>query len=222
MTDEADGSSRPRWLTRAAEVAAIVAIPTALAIACWPAAGDSDGKRPDTVVDSPGTLATSTEVARPGNTTAENCSVDGVIAAWGLDPQLDSLLLDVEAKGGTCTVHPNSASLRAGGSERDIEAARAGVVPDVLRECAREAGTPIVPCSEPHELEFVGAEFDIEPSSSPDAHCSDSGREYAAINFVPGAVANFVVVETDDGRAGRCALAINHGSSTTSLRAATR
>ncbi|WP_156394660.1 hypothetical protein [Rhodococcus sp. Leaf233] len=202
-------------------MAAIVAIPTAIAIAFWQTAGGSEGQPYGTVIDSPGGSTTAEDFGQPTNTTAANCSLDGVIAAWGLDPQLDSLLLDVEGEGGTCTVRPNLTSQGAGGSERDIEAASAGVVADVLRECAREAGQPIVPCSELHELEFVGVSFEIDPSSNPDVQCSVSGRKYAAINFVPGAIANFVVLESNEGRVGRCALAIKHGSSTTSLRAPT-
>lgn len=222
----------PRWTNIVGAIAgAVVAVVAVFAFALPffktvdspPDAADGFTEGPYVGTDLRGSGCTEDETGcvappTPNDVPGSDCTVPGITQVWGLDPALDALLLDVEHDGDTCTVRPNSVSELAGGTLDDIVRAQSGSVPDVLRECARLSGQPVVACNQPHEIEYVGAQFDQGVNGSPDSTCSELGREYAATTY-DGSGVNFGVVEQGDGRFVRCALVTEHGHATTSIRA---
>lgn len=236
MADDVAEDRRPRRLTTRSEIATIVGafatilgVLVTITIAVWPSQDEPAGDTQGDGIGSPSAMVTTVaanECEVPDGQCDEakvddvimECSVAGVLEAWGLDLRLDSLLLDVTGAGAECTVAPNAVSMAAGASADDIEAAKAGRIADVLRECARAAGRPIVPCSEPHEVEFVGGRFVVDPSSDTDADCATLGRKYAATNYGTAAAINFGVIDFPESASARCVLVVEHGLSTGSLR----
>ncbi len=86
------------------------------------------------------------------------CSREGVATTWGLDHDLDNLLIDTAAgaDGITCLVSPDAAARAAGATALDLQRAANGTVTPALRACADRNGEFSVACSQRHELEFVG------------------------------------------------------------------
>ena len=223
MTPNKGNGDIRRLLTVAAEVAAIVAAIVAVVVAAftlWPEQQElrdaRDAQESSPVIDIICGDTDSFCVAGEGFS-VEECSMRGVLNAWGLDPQLDALLIEVVGTVADCQVWPNDLSTAAGGAVGDIRAAEIGIIADVLRECARAAGEPVVPCSESHEVEFVGASFAVALGADPASICEERGRKYAATTYDADSRVNYGTVEFPGGSA-RCVLKLEHGSSTTSLR----
>jgi hypothetical protein len=112
------------------------------------------------------------------------CSREGVTATWGLDPEMDNLLIDTVAAsdGETCLATPNATARAAGATARDLGRAQAGTVTPALRVCARRDGTLSVACSEPHELEFIGP-WRTEPPDDATRLCRDAAVRYTGANL---------------------------------------
>lgn len=229
MTGPAGGPSRP-GLTRAAEIAAITGALIAFVAFLVPMVLDDrpdvNPPDPEPGTTSPVQSSVQTSCAQGDGScdssevelVMQDCSTTGVLNAWGMDPQLDSLLIDVVKVNDACRVQPNFVAREAGASIADVEAAQRGNVPDVLRECARRSAVSVVACSEPHEIEYVGPVFDSVPDSDPGPACSILGRTYAATSFKVGADPNFGVIELPGEDSVRCALIFEQGSSETSVR----
>ncbi len=112
------------------------------------------------------------------------CSRDGVTVAWGLDPELDNLLINAVAgsDGDSCLVSPDASSRAAGATALDLARARDGTVAPALRACARNDGTFLVPCNERHELELIGP-WRTESSDDVTQSCRDVAVRYTGANL---------------------------------------
>lgn len=206
-------------------VATVVGVVITVVLAWWPDT-ETDVMSPTPGASSVPEVTAGDECGQSGNpcvsdylaVAVDDCSLPGVLAAWGMDPQLDSLLIDTAAHGDNCLITPNQKARDAGASVDDVESAQDGAPADSLRECARRTGDTIVACSELHEIEFVGPPFDSSTDSDPGAKCSASARRYASISFGPGREVNYGVINTQDGASARCALIVERGSSDKSLR----
>ena len=112
------------------------------------------------------------------------CSREGVTATWGLDPEMDHLLIDtvVASDGETCLATPDATARAAGVTALDLGHAQEGTVRPALRACARQDGTLSVACSERHELEFIGP---WRPESPDDVTrlCRDAAVRYTGANL---------------------------------------
>jgi hypothetical protein len=208
-------------LTIAAEIAGIVGALIALIVSlrsCGPAAVGVEN-RPDSGATSQIDPCGAAQPCRSTDSATRPCGVTATLQEWGLDPKLDALLIEVGESEGGCTVRPAPVAAAAGAGAEAIEQADSGDVPDVLRKCARASGAPIVPCSEPHEVEFVGDELLLTDGSNFDEQCRVKGREYTASTLNFGSDMRSGVLEDRSGDSATCVLVSNVAGISESARA---
>lgn len=145
-----------------------------------------------------------------------DCSPTAAMNAWGLDPQLDSLSLTTVVLARQCAVFPGDVAVKGGASGNDVLASMAGHVPSALRECARSAGTD-VPCSQAHEIEFVGDWKRIPPIDDTHDICRSTAARYTATALTPTSELRSETAKTN-GELYRCAVRVDHDSLSGSVR----
>jgi hypothetical protein len=149
------------------------------------------------------------------------CDLPSVLARWGVDPDLTALLVTLRAAGSRCWAAPGSEATGAGATADDVRQVTAAAAPDVLRACARGVtGTVTVPCSVPHELEWVGGWQHLPPGEATGT-CTERGRRYTDSSLTGLAERVEAVAVQGKGADGsltyRCALRVPGASLTASL-----
>jgi len=110
----------------------------------------------------------------------EACTPQGVRQAWGINEHAQLLIATARTDAG-CLVTPSDVAQAGEANALDLKSAKQNSTrpPAVLLECARRGGSPSVPCSTPHEIEFVGAPAaPTEPDA--DQTCQAMARSYTA------------------------------------------
>jgi hypothetical protein len=108
-----------------------------------------------------------------------SCTASDVLNAWGLDPVLDALLIDVTAADPGCLVTPSSAAVAAGATADTLRRAAEAPPEAVLRQCARTDLRQMVSCASPHEAEFVGSSSPAAHAGDPAAACRERATKYS-------------------------------------------
>jgi len=170
--------------------------------------GESMSCRTQDGVDVPCTAAN----AALALTRSAGCSWEGIATTWGLDHNLDNLLIDTVAgsDGITCLVSPDATARAAGATILDLERAANGTVAPALRACADRNGEFSVACSQRHELEFVGP-WRTESRDDVTQLCRAAATRYTETNLSgPGLLLRDVALrgQTSAGeQTFRCAVA---------------
>jgi len=141
------------------------------------------------------------------------CSGTAVLAAWGLDPTDQALLITTSGTPRGCVVAPSPEARAAGATALDLARLPASAVPARLRACARSRGAVSVSCAAVHTLEWIG---DWRPHGlEEDAQvCTRAARTYTNTTLV-GADDQLEAVAVQ-GRIGtttafRCAVTVRNG-----------
>lgn len=140
----------------------------------------------------------------------DSCDPAQVLAAWGVDAELESLLVQVTEVRGGCVAVPAEEAVAAGARASDLLAVTTGTITPALRECARTGGSPTVACAQPHEIEWVGpwretAVGDARPI------CLGAAKTYTNYSFAgpDELTVEWLIAEQPDGsRIFRCALTV--------------
>lgn len=148
------------------------------------------------------------------------CTASGVLGHMGLNPDLDSLDLNLVLSDRRCWVQPGQAATTAGATAADIVRAAAGSVSSRLRECARDGGRIATACSDRHEQEWVGDWWSRSPTTDSAAECRSRAARYTGMS-VDG-LANRIIVQvaerSADGPQVRCVVAAENVTLTDSVR----
>lgn len=137
-----------------------------------------------------------------------NCDEDELFANWGVDANLDSILVQVRDVGGECFAVPTEVALAAGARASDLLAISSGTINPALRECARSGGTTLVSCVDPHELEWVGPWREEGLAAAGDT-CLRDAKTYAnnALVGTSPLTVKWLIAERPDGsQLFRCVL----------------
>jgi hypothetical protein len=158
---------------------------------------------------------------------AGSCAATTFLAAAGLDPDLDALGVAVRRSGSACLAVPArwvTPDPTSGATLRVVLETRR--VPDALRECARRASTDSLPCSRPHEVEWVGPwRPNTRTSGENEQACLSSARTYSddSLDDPQGPLRSQVFLGSQGGRPFyRCALVTDQTSSSSVRDAAFR
>jgi hypothetical protein len=140
------------------------------------------------------------------------CTTESLLTRWGVDQEINSLLVVVTSAGRRCWTAPAAQALAAGARTPDLDLVSASSAPAVLRACARgQLGDVTVSCAQEHELEWVGRWRSVGPEE-PEDRCSVLGRRYtdSSLSGAAGRIEPLVVQgrRSDGSRVYRCALRV--------------
>jgi len=117
-----------------------------------------------------------------------DCQLPRIITTWGLQPDLDSLLLSAtRTSTGQCVVAPAAQARQAGATALTVLEAQSGTVSPALRSCSRTGGQVGTSCASRHELEWVGDWQPERPGVKPGDACVESSSRYSGSSVRSGA-----------------------------------
>ncbi|MCE1178339.1 MAG: hypothetical protein LWW86_04830 [Micrococcales bacterium] len=163
---------------------------------------------PGSCVDQSGRETACSRVEAQVPAVVDNCTVTEAAASLGLDANVLQLDLAVTTSGGRCAVSPGEDARAEGALAEDVmSAANGDDVAPALLQCARRTQLAnSIPCSQPHEFEWIGPW--VPSSRAESADCQQRGRVYTEESLTDPGRMKAVVAQASQasGPASRCAI----------------